>query len=95
MAESPQVSHFVCGSSHLCFIFWYSIGGVPSNLRATSSPSLQAFMEAILRQEVALRMLKNLGSSSRSARDRRGTRQSQRSCLVWSLTRQIQTQKIR
>ncbi|MPC64355.1 hypothetical protein E2C01_058469 [Portunus trituberculatus] len=39
---------------------------------ATSSPSLQVFMDAILWQEVALRLLKNLGSSSRSARDRGG-----------------------
>ncbi|MPC82587.1 hypothetical protein E2C01_077261 [Portunus trituberculatus] len=51
-------------------------------------------MEAISRQEVALRLLKNLGSSSRSARDRRVARQSQRSYCVQSLTRQIQTQKI-
>ncbi|MPC73131.1 hypothetical protein E2C01_067449 [Portunus trituberculatus] len=50
-------------------------------------------MEAISWQEVALR-LKNLGSSSRSTRDRRGARQSQRSCLVQFLTWQIQTQKI-
>ncbi|MPC39405.1 hypothetical protein E2C01_032940 [Portunus trituberculatus] len=62
---------------------------------ATSSPSLQAFMEAISWQEIALRLLKNLGSSSRSTRDRQGARQSQRSCRVRSLTRQIQTQKIR
>ncbi|MPC50331.1 hypothetical protein E2C01_044159 [Portunus trituberculatus] len=52
-------------------------------------------MEAISQQEVALRLLKNLGSSSRSARDRRGARQSERSCHVLSLTRQIQTHKIR
>ncbi|MPC36093.1 hypothetical protein E2C01_029540 [Portunus trituberculatus] len=50
-----------------------SRGGVPSNIRATLSPSLQVFMEAILRQEVALTLLKNVGSSSRSARDRVGS----------------------
>ncbi|MPC93642.1 hypothetical protein E2C01_088779 [Portunus trituberculatus] len=49
-----------------------SPGGVLSNLRATSSPSLQAFMDAISRQEVALTLLKNFGSSPRSARDRVG-----------------------
>ncbi|MPC45801.1 hypothetical protein E2C01_039506 [Portunus trituberculatus] len=43
-----------------------------SNLIATLSPSLQAFMEAILRQEVALTLLKNLGSSYRSTRNRGG-----------------------
>ncbi|MPC38548.1 hypothetical protein E2C01_032057 [Portunus trituberculatus] len=42
-----------------------------SNLIATSSPFFQAFTDAILWQEVAL-TLKNLGSSSRSARDRGG-----------------------
>ncbi|MPC99047.1 hypothetical protein E2C01_094441 [Portunus trituberculatus] len=42
-----------------------------SNLIATLSPFLQAFMDAISLQEVALTLLKNLGSSSRSARDRR------------------------
>ncbi|MPC49485.1 hypothetical protein E2C01_043287 [Portunus trituberculatus] len=42
-----------------------------SNLIATLSPSLQAFVDAISQQEVAL-TLKNLGSSSRSARDRGG-----------------------
>ncbi|MPC87485.1 hypothetical protein E2C01_082347 [Portunus trituberculatus] len=53
-------------------------------------------MEAISRQEVALTLLKNLGSSSRSARDRgEGASQSQRSCHVWSLTWPIQTKKIR
>ncbi|MPC49313.1 hypothetical protein E2C01_043111 [Portunus trituberculatus] len=41
-----------------------------SNLIATLSPSLQAFMGAILRQEVALTLLKNLGSSSRSSINR-------------------------
>ncbi|MPC21710.1 hypothetical protein E2C01_014705 [Portunus trituberculatus] len=41
-----------------------------SNLIATSTPSLQAFIDAILQQEVALTLLKNLGSNSRSARDR-------------------------
>ncbi|MPC44631.1 hypothetical protein E2C01_038308 [Portunus trituberculatus] len=39
-----------------------------SNLIATSLPSLQAFMDAISRQEVALTLLKNLGSSSCSSR---------------------------
>ncbi|MPD00430.1 hypothetical protein E2C01_095901 [Portunus trituberculatus] len=43
-----------------------------SNLKATLSPSLQAFMDAISLQEVALTLLKNLGSSSRRARDRGG-----------------------
>ncbi|MPC30587.1 hypothetical protein E2C01_023854 [Portunus trituberculatus] len=43
-----------------------------SNLIATSSPSLQAFMDAISWQEVALTLLKNLGSSCRNARDRGG-----------------------
>ncbi|MPC17339.1 hypothetical protein E2C01_010189 [Portunus trituberculatus] len=36
------------------------------------SPFHQAFMDAISLQEVALTLLKNLGSSSRSARDRGG-----------------------
>ncbi|MPC36823.1 hypothetical protein E2C01_030290 [Portunus trituberculatus] len=67
---------------------------VPRNLRATSLPSFQVFMDAIYRQEVALTLLKFLGSSSRSARDRWGASQSQRSCCVRSLTQQIQTQKI-
>ncbi|MPC93807.1 hypothetical protein E2C01_088949 [Portunus trituberculatus] len=43
-----------------------------SNLKATLSPSLQAFMDAISLQEVALTLLKNIVSSSRSARDRGG-----------------------
>ncbi|MPD00101.1 hypothetical protein E2C01_095551 [Portunus trituberculatus] len=52
-------------------------------------------MDAISLQEVALTLLKNLGSSSRSARDRGGgASQSQRSYRIQSLTRQIQTQKI-
>ncbi|MPD05133.1 hypothetical protein E2C01_100862 [Portunus trituberculatus] len=65
-----------------------------SNLIATLSLSLQVFLEAITRQEVAL-TLKNLGSSSRKTRERQGASQSQRSCSIRSLTWQIQTQKIR
>ncbi|MPC20805.1 hypothetical protein E2C01_013764 [Portunus trituberculatus] len=38
----------------------------------TTQNILNAFMEAISRQKVALTLLKNLGSSSRSARDRGG-----------------------
>ncbi|MPC80279.1 hypothetical protein E2C01_074853 [Portunus trituberculatus] len=50
---------------------WYS-QQPQSNLIATLSSSLQAFMDAILLQEAALTLLKNLGSSSRGARDRGG-----------------------
>ncbi|MPC97778.1 hypothetical protein E2C01_093110 [Portunus trituberculatus] len=46
-------------------------------------------MDAISLQEIALTLLKNLGSSSRSARDRPGASQSQRNYRVRSLTQQI------
>ncbi|MPC14570.1 hypothetical protein E2C01_007339 [Portunus trituberculatus] len=50
-------------SCHLTRGMWCS-HQPESNLIATSLPSLQAFMDALLRQEVALTLLKFLGSSS-------------------------------
>ncbi|MPC88026.1 hypothetical protein E2C01_082915 [Portunus trituberculatus] len=85
-SPASSVAHLISA-----LFFWYSMWcsqQPQSNLMVTLSPSLQAFKDAISLQEVALTLIKKLGSSSRSARSRG---QSQQNYCVRSLTRQIQT----